>query len=251
MTVGAGILQFPDPSLSSEDRFGKIRGKLILTETSLSRPGAARAKPTLGSLLRGLRARNGWTLKEMSEKTGIPFSTLSKVEHDRLTLTYDKLLQLGERLDMRMSELFSETSDPADAPPTARRSIGTLDNSVAVKTPNYDYFYMFPELRKKRMIPIYTRVLAKSLAEFGPLVRHSGEEWMYVIKGAMLVHTEFYEAVRIEEGQAIYLDSSMGHAYLVAPGHEEALVIGSCASAEEDQMHSLVAQSQAAAKAEG
>jgi len=28
----------------------------------------------------------------MSERTGIPLSTLAKVEHDRLTLTYDKLL---------------------------------------------------------------------------------------------------------------------------------------------------------------
>jgi hypothetical protein len=51
--------------------------------------------PTLGSLLRGLRSRKGWTLKEMSERTGIPVSTLSKVEHDRLTLTYDKLLQIS------------------------------------------------------------------------------------------------------------------------------------------------------------
>ncbi len=39
--------------------------------------------PTLGSLLRALRARQGWTLKEMSERIDIPVSTLSKVEHDR------------------------------------------------------------------------------------------------------------------------------------------------------------------------
>lgn len=32
---------------------------------------------TLGSLLRSLRSRNGWTLKEMSERTDIPVSTLS------------------------------------------------------------------------------------------------------------------------------------------------------------------------------
>ena len=250
MTTRAGILQFPDPSLSSNDRIGKICGAFILSETLTSHPGAARAKPTLGSLLRGLRARNGWTLKEMSEKTGIPFSTLSKVEHDRLTLTYDKLLQLGERLNMRMSELFSETAEAAD-PPTARRSIGTVETAVAVNTPNYDYYYLFPELRKKRMIPILTRILAKSLDEFGPLVRHSGEEWMYVITGAMEIHTEFYEVVRLEAGQSIYLDSSMGHAYIAAPGHDEVLVIGACASADEDHMNSLVAQSQAAAKALG
>ncbi len=250
MTDRPRILQFPNPCLSSNDRIGKICGTFILNETLTSRPGAARAKPTLGSLLRGLRARNGWTLKEMSEKTGIPFSTLSKVEHDRLTLTYDKLLQLGERLNMRMSELFSETAEASD-PPTARRSIGTVETAVAVNTPNYDYYYLFPELRKKRMIPILTRILAKSLDEFGPLVRHSGEEWMYVIKGAMEIHTEFYEVVRLEAGQSIYLDSSMGHAYLAAAGHDEVLVIGACASADEDHMNSLVAQSQAAAKALG
>lgn len=55
------------------------------------------SSPTLGSLLRSLRQRNGWTLKQMSERTGIPLSTLSKVEHDRLTLTYDRLqlLKIG------------------------------------------------------------------------------------------------------------------------------------------------------------
>jgi transcriptional regulator with XRE-family HTH domain len=58
---------------------------------------------TLGALLRGVRNREGWTLKQMSEKSGIPVSTLSKVEHDRLTLTYDKLYQVAQRLGMRMS----------------------------------------------------------------------------------------------------------------------------------------------------
>ncbi|MBN8841916.1 MAG: helix-turn-helix transcriptional regulator, partial [Sphingomonadales bacterium] len=39
--------------------------------------------PTLGAVMRGIRSRNGWTLKQMSAKSGIPVSTLSKVEHDR------------------------------------------------------------------------------------------------------------------------------------------------------------------------
>jgi transcriptional regulator with XRE-family HTH domain len=40
-------------------------------------------KPTLGRL-QNLRLRNEWTAQEMSECTGIPLSTLAKVEHDRL-----------------------------------------------------------------------------------------------------------------------------------------------------------------------
>ena len=82
--------------------------------------------PTLGTLIRSLRARNGWTLKEMSEKTGIPLSTLAKVEHDRLTLGYDKLLQISQRLKIKMSDLFAGSSDAPESPQMTRRSIGTL-----------------------------------------------------------------------------------------------------------------------------
>src|SRR5450755_3051699 len=98
--------------------------------------------PTLGSLLRSLRSRHGWTLKEMSQRTNIPVSTLSKVEHDRLTLTYDKLLQLSQRLNIRMSELFADPTVEAEAPVTARRSIGDVHDAVRVNTKNYDYHYL-------------------------------------------------------------------------------------------------------------
>lgn len=195
---------------------------------------------TLGGLLRGLRARNGWTLKEMSERTGIPLSTLSKVEHDRLTLTYDKLQQLGERLNLRMSELFADSEAAPEPAVTARRSIGRIDRAVRVKTRNYDYFYMCPELRRKRMIPVLTRIRAKSVEEFGELVRHSGEEYIYVLDGRIEIHTEFYDPIVLEAGESIYIDSKMGHAYLAGEGCEEATVLGVCSSAEEDLMQSLM-----------
>src|ERR1700748_3095722 len=175
---------------------------------------------TLGSLLRSLRSRNRWTLKEMSERTDIPVSTLSKVEHDRLTLTYDKLMQLSQRLNIRISELFAETPMPVVEPAavTARRSIGTVDDAVRVNTKNYDYYYLCAELRRKRMIPIITRIRSKSAEEFGELVHHSGEEFIYVLEGAIKVFTDFYDPVVLHVGESIYIDSNMGHAYVAAEG---------------------------------
>ena len=196
--------------------------------------------PTIGSLLRSLRARNDWTLEEMSERCGIPLSTLSKVEHDRLTLTYDKLQQLSQRLNIRMSELFAENDESADASVTARRSIGRIKDSIRVKTPNYDYYYLCPELRNKRMIPVLTRVRAKSLAEFGELVRHTGEEYIHVLEGAAEVHTEFYDPVVLKAGESVYLDSNMGHAYTAAEGCDEVLLLGICSSADEQLLASLM-----------
>ena len=196
--------------------------------------------PTLGALLRSLRSRQGWTLKQMSEKTGIPVSTLSKVEHDRLTLTYDKLYDLSQRLGMRMSELFAELSEESPMPITARRSLGTMQHAIRIETPNYDYHFLCSELRRKRMIPVIAKIRAKTAQEFGNFVHHSGEEFTYVLKGKVLLTTEFYDPVTLSEGESIYFDSSMGHAYLTAEGCEEAEVLTVMSSADEEQMQALI-----------
>jgi transcriptional regulator with XRE-family HTH domain len=199
----------------------------------------ADSKTTLGRMLRGLRHRNAWTLKEMSARTGIPLSTLAKVEHDRLSLTYDKLQQLSDRLNIRLSDLFAGSTDAGEQLVTARRSVGHMDRAVRVTTRNYDYYFMCPELRRKRMIPLLTRIRARNVAEFGELVRHAGEEYVYVLKGRVEIHTEFYDPLLLETGESVYLDSSMGHAYVAAKGCKEALVLGVCSSADEELMETL------------
>lgn len=196
--------------------------------------------PSLGALLKALRGREGWTLKEMSAKSGIPVSTLSKVENDRLTLSYDKLQQLGQRLGLRMSELFAEGDDAEPQPVTARRSLGDVARAVRVETPNYDYYYLNPELRRKRMIPVVTKIRARSAEQFGELVRHSGEEFVYVLSGRVTVQTEFYDPVTLGPGESLYIDSSMGHAYLAAEGCDEAEVLGVMSSADETLMEAML-----------
>jgi transcriptional regulator with XRE-family HTH domain len=195
--------------------------------------------PTLGKLMRALRTRNGWTRKEMSGRTGIPLSTLAKVEHDQLTLSYDRLLQVSQKLKMRMSELLAHGEAPESRVMT-RRSIGTLDTAVRVNSRNYDYYFLCPDLRKKRMIPIFGRPHARSLEEFGELVRHAGEEFIFVLTGCVAVHTEFYEPVVLEPGQCMYIDSGMGHAYLLGPGCEEASAVSGCTSEDGDLFDSLI-----------
>jgi transcriptional regulator with XRE-family HTH domain len=196
---------------------------------------------TIGPLLRSLRLGKGWTLKRMSAQSGIPLSTLAKVEHDRLTLTYDKLQLLSQRLNLTMSELFAEPeSSPGETPVTARRSIGRIEDAVRVKTPNYDYYYLCPELRRKRMIPVIAHVRAKTLEQFGELVRHSGEEYTYVLEGQVVLHTEFYDPIALKVGESAYIDSNMGHAYLAGEGCREAVVLCACSSVDPSLMESLL-----------
>jgi transcriptional regulator with XRE-family HTH domain len=183
---------------------------------------------TLGSLIRLLRLRNGWTIRQMGEKAGIPFSTLAKVEQGRLTLTYDKLLRLSSRLGMTMTEFLSQAETPAAgstaAVVTARRSLANNGNSVQILTPNCDYEYLCTDLREKRMVPIIARIRARDIADCEELLRHTGEEFVFVLEGMIEVHMQFYTPATLTTGQWMYLDSTMAHSY-VAKGCESAVVL--------------------------
>ena len=207
----------------------------------------ANDKSTLGHLIRLLRQRNGWTLREMSKRVGIPLSTLAKVEADKLSLTYDKLQQFTSRLGLTMTEFLAHAEAPADsAPPpvvTARRSLATGGNSVQISTPNYDYEYLCADLREKRMVPIIARIRAHSLPEFGEKVRHQGEEFIFVLEGCIEVHLQFYTSVTLRAGQGIYLDSTMGHAY-TAKDCESALVLGVCSSEDPNLAADLISRAE-------
>jgi transcriptional regulator with XRE-family HTH domain len=188
---------------------------------------------TLGSLIRLVRSQNGWTLREMSKKVGIPLSTLAKVETDKLSLTYDKLQQLAENLGLTLAEFLAlEKTVVAESPRpvvSGRRSVTSAHNAIQVTTPNYDYQYLCADLREKRMVPIMVRVHTRDIGEFGEPIKHKGEEFIYVVEGTIEVHLEFYTPVTLTTGQSIYFDSTMAHAYL-AKDCESALVLAVCSS---------------------
>jgi transcriptional regulator with XRE-family HTH domain len=211
---------------------------------------AARDQRTLGSLIHLVRQQNGWTLRQMSEKVGIPLSTLAKVEADKLSLTYDKLQQFTSRLGVTMTEFLAQAEAVGTEAPkvvTARRSLSSDGNSIQISTPNYDYEYLCADLREKRMVPILTRIRAHDIAEFGEPVRHQGEEFVFVLEGTVEVHLQFYTSVVLKAGQGIYLDSTMGHAY-VAKDCDSALVLGVCSSEDPDLAGALISLAERAEK---
>src|ERR1700733_6438748 len=201
-----------------------------------SKAGAGESR-ALGSLIGLVRRRNGWTLRQMSDKVGIPLSTLAKVEAGKLSLTYDKLQQLASRLGLTLAEFLAQADTPtagkAPAVFTARRSLTGNGNAIQVSTPNYDYEYLCADLREKRMVPILTRIRTHDIVEFGEPVRHKGEEFIFVLEGTIEVHLQFYTPITLTVGKGIYLDSSMGHAY-TAKNCESALVLAVCSSEDPD-----------------
>lgn len=179
-----------------------------------------------GQRLRHLRQAAGLTLKELGERAGLAISTISKIENDRMSPTYDVLLRLAGGLAIDLSSLLE---GPA---PTTVQASGRLDVTRASerrKHPTGTYIYepFATGLTRKGMDPTLVRVTARSIAEFPDLIRHPGEELVFVISGTVELHAEFYAPIRLEAGDSVYYDATMGHAY-ISVGPEDATILNIC-----------------------
>jgi len=189
----------------------------------------------LGESLRRIRKERGMTLVEAGEKSGMPMSTISKIENNKMSLSYDKLLRICAALDVDISELFSGNPAPAEKAPvpasSGRRSINRRGTGYAINTPNYSHLYPAADLLNKKSVPIIAEIHTRSLADFGELIRHPGEEFAIVLEGTVDLYTDLYAPARLETGDSIYFDSGMAHAYIKV-GDATCRVLSVCTSDE-------------------
>ncbi|MGO9803685.1 MAG: helix-turn-helix domain-containing protein [Steroidobacteraceae bacterium] len=199
---------------------------------SQAHPSTASSVAKPGGVLKALRRKHGWTLAEVSRRTGLPTSTLSKIENDKMSLTFDKLSRLSSSLQVDISALFNGEAGEDGLPgATGRRSITRAGEGKAIETRNYSHLYPAWELLNKRIIPIVAELHARSLEEFGELIRHPGEEYAFVLEGEVDLYTSLYAPVHLKAGDSIYFDSGMGHAYIAA-GEGPCRVLSLCSAPE-------------------
>ncbi len=175
----------------------------------------------LGDRLRDLRKAKNWTLADVSGRTGLAVSTLSKVENNKISLTYHNLARLALGLDLDLAELFTPATIGSV---NGRFSVSRRGGGEVHDSPNYAHEYLCVELAGRRMVPMWSRVKARSLEEFGELISHPGEEFIFVVEGAIDAYTEGNAPIRLRAGDSFYFDSSMGHA-LVCVGAGDAYIL--------------------------
>lgn len=188
--------------------------------------------PSIGQALRERRGHHGWTLADVSERTGISKSTLSKIENDLISPSYQSILQLCAGLGIEIGDLISGSDTVADDSRrlTGRRSISHAQSGLTMSDDQFTYTYLCTDIAHKRIIPMVIEVRANSLSEVGGLWNHVGEEFLYVLEGQIDLHSEFYEPTPLAAGDSAYFDSTMGHAY-ISTGDAPARLLVTCSSA--------------------
>lgn len=175
----------------------------------------------LGKRLRQIRRSLSLTLEEVSQKTGLARSTLSKIENEQISPTFTAVQKLAAGLQIDMPQLFAE---PKSRMASGRRVITKEGQGTSRPTSTYEHELLSTELARKKMVPFKTKVRARSFDDFSDWVRHEGEEFLLVLEGELALYTEFYEPVAMSVGDSTYYDANMGHA-LVSLSEEDALVL--------------------------
>lgn len=180
----------------------------------------------IGTKLRSIRRGNDWTLAEVAKRTGIPVSTLSRIENNQVSPTYDQLTRLSDGLELDIAQLFSEQQRPAAALMQARRSINHLDEGQVIETAHQALRYLSTDLLNKSFTPILADIKTRRIEDFGEFLSHPGEEFLFVVEGELELHTECYAPALLKAGESIYFDSTVPHAYInTGPGRCLALSI--------------------------
>ena len=211
------LIQRAQPGASAdESASGAAPSGEFSREVSLEEP------LQLGKKLRAIRLASQLTLEEASRLTGLARSTLSKIENEQISPSFQAVQKLTAGLGIDIPQLFKPLSPGHVA--NSRRDVTRAGEGQAHPTATYEHELLAASLSTKKMLPFKCRVRARSFADFDDWVRHAGEEFLLVLEGRIEVYTEFYEPVRLNEGDSMYYDAAMGHC-LVSVSKKDALVL--------------------------
>lgn len=182
---------------------------------------AGDARATIGERLREARHRRDLTLAQASQLTRVSVSTLSKLENLQVSPSFDVIMRISQGFDISLEDLVTSGGKQQIV---GRRAITRRGDGVTFSTAQYGYKVHATDLIRKHMVPLEMRIMARTVDDFEQWGCHPGEEYVFVIEGAIEVHTELYSPARLIEGESAYFDSSMPHVY-ISIGPKDARVL--------------------------
>jgi transcriptional regulator with XRE-family HTH domain len=180
-----------------------------------------------GATIRRLRIERGWTLRDLSERSRISQSALSRVETAQITLSFDRAHALARALDADFTQFLTQMGSETPAAlvhAKGWRSTTKRGHGHHVTQRNADYEYLCTDYLYRKMVTGIAVITARSLEAHGPFVTHPGEEFVHVLGGSIVIATELYAPLALETGDSIQFDSTTPHA-LYSSGEEGARVL--------------------------
>jgi transcriptional regulator with XRE-family HTH domain len=168
-------------------------------------PGPDGAAESVGRRIRELRNQRRLTLADLGERTGLSLPFLSRLERGAATMTIANLVRITAALAVPLKDMFE------DGPRPARLALSRAGDAGAEPLAASGYSYRrlaagMPDASAEAFeleFPVTSSPIV-------PLVRHAGEEVLYVLSGRI----EFQvgeERFEMRAGDCLHFDAEQPH----------------------------------------
>jgi len=167
--------------------------------------------PDVGNKVSQMRREKGWTLSQAGQATGVAPSTLSKIEREEISPTIATLKKIAQGFGHDLLQFLSPVEH--EKPMVGRRTITRSGQGIVHTNKTCRNEIVCPDLKQKKMMPIVTKIFARTVDDYDSWSKDKTEIFLYVLKGTLIVHSRLYEPVELREGDSMYYDASSEHVW--------------------------------------
>jgi len=164
-----------------------------------------------GDKIRNIREIRNVTLEELSERTGISLKVISSIENGSYMPNLTPLIKIARVLGVRLGTFLDD--EEGIGPVVVRHNSKNYGIHFSEKENNgstgLDFYSLAPSKSGRHMEPFIIDVINDSSKEY-PLSDHEGEEFLYVLSGAIEIYYGKEKYV-LNKGDSIYYDSIIPH----------------------------------------
>ncbi len=173
----------------------------------------------IGTKIKKLRKARKLTLQDVARETGFSPALISQIENNNVSPPIATLSKIARFFDVKMGHFFEDEEEERKFEVVKRGERRVVSRVISKAGTGHGYTYEALSFRKrnKKMEPFMVTVSER--AEEETLYNHDGEEFLLVLKGRAEVLLD-EERLVLEEGDAVYFDSSLRHRLLSFDGEE-------------------------------
>ncbi len=164
----------------------------------------------IGAKVKQRRTEKKMTLKQLGEQTGLSVGFLSQFERGLSSIALDSLEKISRVLEVPLSDLFEEHAQPVSSDPVIHgvdlryESINEQIFQNTLRVPG-ESFLMLPKL--------FTLLPLSGNEEIPEMVRHNGEEFIYVLEGVVSFFLDGTEYT-LYPGDSIHIEAKQEHNWM-------------------------------------
>lgn len=161
----------------------------------------------IGFRIKELRTEKKYTLKYLSEQTGLSIGFLSQFERGLTSIAIDSLEKIAQVLEVELSSFF-DLSSPQETKYVVRsyEKETTLVNSEIIEYALTDHLTSFDLL--PRLVEIMPPLPEEK--ETLELYNHTGEEFIYILEGILTMNIDSI-TYQLYPGDSVHIPSCIPH----------------------------------------